>query len=62
MGTKRSVLMDEKGFPLAVVISGANTYDVKLLEETLDHIVVLCPESDENHLQICVWMLVYKQR
>lgn len=54
--------MDEKGFPLAVVISGANTYDVKLLEETLDHIVVLCPESDENHLQICVWMLVYKQR
>lgn len=58
MGTKRSVLMDEKGFALAVVISGANTHDVKLLEETLDHIVVLRPESDENHLQICAWMLV----
>ena len=41
MGTKRSVLTDEKGLPLAVVLSGANTHDVKLLEETLDHIVVL---------------------
>lgn len=44
MGTKRSVLVDEKGLPLAVVLSGANTHDVKLLEETLDHIVVLHPE------------------
>lgn len=43
MGTKRSVLTDEKGHPLAVVLSGANTHDVKLLEETLDHIVVLRP-------------------
>lgn len=38
-GTKRSVLTDEKGLPLAVVFSGANTHGVKLLEETLDHIV-----------------------
>lgn len=51
MGTKRSVLVDEKGLPLAVVLSGANTHDVKLLEETLDHIVVLHPESDEEHPQ-----------
>ena len=50
MGTKRSVLTDEKGLPLAIVmISGANTYDVKLLEETLDHIVVLRPEPDGDH-------------
>ena len=27
MGTKRSVLTDEKGLPLTVVISGANTHD-----------------------------------
>ncbi len=39
-----------RDFPLAVVLSGANTHDVKLLEETLDHIVVLHPESDEEHL------------
>ncbi len=51
MGTKRSVLTDEKGLPLAVVLSGANTHDVKLLEETLDHIVVLRPEPDKEHPQ-----------
>ena len=28
MGTKRSVLVDEKGLPLAIVISGANTHDI----------------------------------
>ena len=33
MGTKRSVLTDENGLPLAVVLSGANTHDVKLLED-----------------------------
>ena len=51
MGTKRSVLVDEKGLPLAIVISGANTHDIKLLEETLDHIVVPRPEPDEKHPQ-----------
>ena len=51
MGTKRSVLVDERGLPLAIVLSGANTHDIKLLEETLDHIVVLRPEPDEEHPQ-----------
>ena len=51
MGPKRSVLTDEKGLPLAVVLSGANTHDIKLLEDTLDHIVVLRPEPDEEHPQ-----------
>ena len=51
METKRSVLTDENGIPLAVVLSGANTHDVKRLEETLDHIVVLCPGPDEEHPQ-----------
>ena len=49
MGTKRSVLTDEKGLPLSVVLSGANTHDIKLLEETLDKIVisrpVVCPQN-----------------
>ena len=74
MGTKRSVLTDENGLPLAVVLSGANTHDVKLLEDTLDHIVALRPEADEEHPQnlcldagytgstrkICVWMLAIR--
>ena len=51
MGTKRSVLTDENGLPLSVILSGANTHDVKLLEETLDHIVVFRPEPDEDHPQ-----------
>ena len=51
MGTKRGVLTDERGLPLAVVLSGANTHDVKLLEETLDHIVVPRPEPDKEHPQ-----------
>ena len=51
MGTKRSVLTDEKGLPLAIVISGANTHDIKLLEETLDHVVVPRPEPAEKHPQ-----------
>ena len=51
MGTKRSVLTDEKGLPLAVVLSGANTHDIKLLAETLDHIVVPRPKPDEKHPQ-----------
>ena len=51
MGTKRSVLTDEKGLPLAVVLSGANTHDVKLLEETLDSIVTIRPEPEEEHPQ-----------
>ena len=51
MGTKRSVLTDEKGLPLSVVLSGANTHDVKLLEETLDQIVTVRPEPEKEHPQ-----------
>lgn len=36
---------------MTVVLSGANTHDVKLLKETLNHIVVLRPELDEGHPQ-----------
>ncbi len=51
MGTKRSVLTDENGLPLAIVISGANTHDIKLPGETLDHIMVSRPKPDEKHPQ-----------
>ncbi len=55
MGTKRSILTDEKGLPLAVVLSGANTHDVKLLAETLDGVIVLRPEpSDEAPQNLCL--------
>lgn len=51
MGTKRSVLTDEKGLPLSVVLSGANTHDIKLLEETLDGIIIFRPAVSEDHPQ-----------
>lgn len=51
MGTKRSVLTDEKGLPLSVVLSGANTHDIKLLEATLDGMVISRPAVCEEHPQ-----------
>lgn len=55
MGTKRSVLADERGLPLAVILSGANTHDVKLLSDTLDSVVVLRPEpSNELSQNLCL--------
>lgn len=48
MGTKRSILVESRGIPLAVVISGANTHDVKLLEKTLDAVVITRPEVSER--------------
>lgn len=51
MGTKRSILTDEKGLPLSVVLSGANTHDINLLEETLDSIIISRPAVSENHPQ-----------
>lgn len=33
---KRSLLVEATGGPLAVVVSGANTHDTKLLRATLD--------------------------
>ena len=51
MGTKRSVLTDQNGLPLSVILDGANRHDIKLLEATLDGIVILRPECTEGHPQ-----------
>ena len=42
-GLKRSLLVDGIGVPLSLVVSGANTHDVKLLEATLDQLVMEMP-------------------
>ena len=44
-GTKRSVLTDRRGAPLAVEITGANTHDKTVALATLDGIVVDRPEK-----------------
>jgi putative transposase len=44
-GTKKSLLTDGAGGPLSIVIAPANVNDHKLLEETLDSIVVERPNA-----------------
>ena len=51
MGTKRSVLTDQNGLPLSVILDGANRHDIKLLEKTLDGIVTFRPDPTEDHPQ-----------
>lgn len=52
MGTKRHILVDERGVPLSLVVTGANRHDVTQLEALLDCIVVQRPdvgvEAEQN--------------
>jgi putative transposase len=56
MGTKRSMLTDGAGIPLAVAVEGANRHDSRLLVATLEGLVVARPareaekDSAEQHL------------
>ncbi len=54
-GTKRSVIVEAAGGPLAVVIAGANVHDTKLLAATLEAIVVTRPEpTTEQPQHLCL--------
>lgn len=44
-------MTDEAGIPLAVVLDGANRHDKKLLNETLDGIVIIRPKATEKSPQ-----------
>ena len=48
-GTKRSLLTDGAGIPLALVVEGANRHDVKRLCATLDGIVVARRVPSQEH-------------
>ena len=50
-GTKRSILVEADGGPLSLVVAGANVHDTKLLEATLDSIVLERPEPTEDSPQ-----------
>ncbi len=50
-GTKRSLLTEGKGIPLAVAVEGANRHDMKLAEATLKAIVIERPEPTEEKPQ-----------
>ena len=47
-GVKRSILVEADGGPLSAIIAGANVPDFKLLEATLDAIVVERPAPNEQ--------------
>jgi len=48
LGTKRHILTDKEGIPLSVVISSANTHDIKLVTNVIDKTVVKRP-SPKSH-------------
>lgn len=45
LGIKRHILTEKNGIPLSVVISPANTHDIKLVTEVVDKIVINRPKS-----------------
>lgn len=53
-GTKRSILVEEQGGPLAVVVAGANTHDTKLLAATIEAIVVERPSPEVHTQHLCL--------
>lgn len=50
-GTKRSVIVETDGGPLGVVVAPANVHDAKLLQQTIESIVVERPEPTEQARQ-----------
>ena len=50
-GVKRSLLVDGEGGPLSIMVAGANVHDAKLLEATLDAVVVERPQPTEEKPQ-----------
>lgn len=53
-GTKRSLLTDGAGIPLAVAIDGANRHDMRLLAATLDGVVVARPAPGPERQHLCL--------
>ena len=49
-GSQRNLLVDGRGVPLSLVVSGANRHDVTQLEIVLDEIVIERPDDIEQHL------------
>ncbi len=47
-GTKRSLLVDGAGVPLAMVVDGANRHDMKLVAATVGGIVIARPQSAQH--------------
>ena len=53
-GTKKSLVVDGEGGPLGAVIAGANVPDCKLLDETIEAVVVDRPDPAEVEQHLCL--------
>jgi len=54
VGTKRSLMTEANGIPIAVVSAGANVVDKQLLESTLQAIVIDKPNTEPFHEHVCL--------
>jgi putative transposase len=54
MGTKKSVLVEQHGGPLGVAIAGANVHDTKLLQATIDAVVIARPDPETLIQNLCL--------
>lgn len=58
-GSKRSLLLDGNGIPLATVVDGANRHDMKLQEATLfAQRIVPSDLKPETHRHLCLEALL----
>lgn len=48
------MLTDGEGIPLSVAVSGANTHDMRLVEETLNGIPIERPDPEEVEQNLCM--------
>jgi len=53
-GTKKSLIVERAGGPLGFEIEGANVHDSKLLEATIEAIVVERPEPSQLEQHLCL--------
>src|SRR5262245_1277334 len=53
-GTKRSLIVDGRGVPIGIVVSGAERADVKLLGATLEAMVVERPDASQQKQNLCL--------
>src|SRR5919108_2386162 len=54
LGTKRHVLVDGQGIPLAVTLTGANVHDMHMVGKTLDAVNVRGPRGPRRPKNICL--------
>jgi transposase len=50
-GVKRSLLTEGPGVPIGLALAGANRHDMKLVQETLENLVVTRPAPSEEQAQ-----------